>query len=143
VQQRPRPPPPATTTTTAASATLVAAATATAESQSHPELFRNGKRIISGHRSLHAGSLVRKLMAGSIQLQKSPSAPPLKRQHHGSGCDQHSGITGRPAFEFPAPPSPPPHGTSSAGSSGRAMGLNLRHRSDEGLSGIGSSMWLI
>jgi hypothetical protein len=138
VQQRPRPPPPATTTTTAASATLVAAATATAESQSHPELFRNGKRIISGHRSL-----VRKLMAGSIQLQKSPSAPPLKRQHHGSGCDQHSGITGRPAFEFPASPSPPLHGTSSAGGSGRAMGLNLRHRSDEGLSGIGSSMWLI
>ena len=66
--------------------------------------------------------------AGPIQLQKSPSAPPLKR---------HAGhqVPGRPAFEFPAPP-PPPHSSSA----GRVAGRNQRHRSDESLSGIGSSM---
>ena len=83
------------------------------------------------------GLSIRTVTAGPIQLQKLPSAPPLKRQHHSS--QQHSGLTNRPAFEFPAPPPPPPHGTSSAGSS-RVFGRNLRHRSDESLSGIGSSM---
>ena len=79
---------------------------------------------------LGVGLASRNLAAGTRpnQLQKSPSAPPLKR---------HAGppVSGRPAFEFPAPP-PPPH--SSAAS--RAMGRSLRHRSDESLSGIGSSM---
>ncbi|XP_045030921.1 Ca(2+)/calmodulin-responsive adenylate cyclase isoform X1 [Daphnia magna] len=85
---------------------------------------------------LGVGLSVRTVAAGPIQLQKSPSAPPLKRQH---ASGHHSGIPGRPAFEFPAPPPPPPHGPSSAASS-RNMGRNMRHRSDESLSGIGSSM---
>lgn len=67
---------------------------------------------------------------GPNQLQKSPSAPPLKR--HGG----HTTSSIRPAFEFPAPPPPPPHSSSAS----RAMGRSLRHRSDESLSGIGSSM---
>jgi hypothetical protein len=83
---------------------------------------------------LGMGLSIRTVTAGPIQLQKSPSAPPLKRQHHSS--QQHSGLPNRPAFEIPAPP---PHSTSSAGSS-RVLGRNLRHRSDESLSGIGSSM---
>lgn len=71
-----------------------------------------------------------------IQLQKSPSAPPLKRHHphHGQHHEQPS-REGRMAFEFPAPP---PRGAVPAMLTGRSG--NLRHHSDESLSGIGSSM---
>lgn len=70
--------------------------------------------------------------AGLIRLQKSPSAPPLKRSvnHHPSA----TGLSGRPTFEFPAPPPPPPaHGIGS-----RLSRINTRHHSDESLSGLGS-----
>ena len=91
-----------------------------------------------GGSPLGTGLSIRTVMAGLIQLQKSPSAPPLKGQHHSSSSQQHSVLRSRPAFEFPAPPPPPPHGTFFAGSS-RVLVRNLRHRSDESLSGIGSS----
>jgi hypothetical protein len=51
---------------------------------------------------LGMGLSIRTVAAGPIQLQKSPSAPPLKRQHHSS--QQHSGLPNRPAFEFPPHP---------------------------------------
>lgn len=89
--------------------------------------IRSCSETESGGSPLGVGLTVRN--AGPAQLQKSPSAPPLKRH---CGNPPH----GRPAFEFPAPPPPPPHhsGTRSGGRS------NFRHRSDESLSGIGSSM---
>ena len=62
---------------------------------------------------LGMGLSIRTVTAGPIQLQKSPSAPPLKRQHHSS--QQHSGLPNRPAFEFP----PHPHHL-------RLMGRRLR-----------------
>lgn len=63
--------------------------------------------------------------AGPIQLQKSPSAPPLKRPILGFQPI-------RTPFEFPAPPP--------SSSSNKLSVRGLRHRSDESLSGIGSSM---
>ena len=78
-----------------------------------------------------AGLAPRTGASGLIRLQKSPSAPPLKRSanHHPSA----TGLSGRPTFEFPAPPPPPAHGIGS-----RLSRINSRHHSDESLSGLGS-----
>jgi len=64
-----------------------------------------------------------------IQLQKSPSAPPPKQRIHHQKQQQQAA-----RIEFPTPPLRPGH---------LLLGrpINLRHRSDEDLSGIvGSSM---
>jgi len=74
-----------------------------------------------------------------IQLQKSPSAPPPKQRiHHHQQQQQQRQASAHhqqaARIEFPAPPPRPGH---------HLLGrpINLRHRSDESLSGIaGSSM---
>ena len=73
-----------------------------------------------------------------IQLQKSPSAPPPKQRIHHQQQQQRRQASGHhqqaARIEFPTPPLRPGH---------HLLGrpINLRHRSDEGLSGIvGSSM---
>lgn len=70
-----------------------------------------------------------------IQLQKSPSAPPLKQRNHQQHHHRQQQAAGPavPRFEFPAPP---PRGTSGFHHlPGRPS--NMRHRSDESLSGLG------
>ena len=64
------------------------------------------------------GLSVRPPLSSLVKLQKSPSAPPLKQQRPTGGVSR---------FEFPGPPR-------------TSTGRGLRHRSDESLSGIGSSM---